>query len=484
MRQGRLVWGVTGFVECVTLQINERLKTLKTLFVRFRNAFFAPQLDFRVRLFHVLAIGGTVISLLIGLLGFVTNSGFVNITFNLAAAALSYSMLTYTRRTGRYQACYLITIIVIFMGLFPVLFFSGRGYHSNMPTFFVFAVAFTVFMLEGKRAVIFSLAELVLYAAICLIAYYYPQTVNAFAAEREVLIDTIIGFTTVSAVLGVCMLLHFRLYNEQQKKLDEQNAVLSQTSRAKTEFLANASHEMRTPLTIISVNVQTAIEIMEDMGVAEKEPEPSAEAAGRGSPPVPSAEAAGRGSPREAGKLLQTAQDEIMRLARMVGGMLTLASISEGAEKGIVEFTALLSSSAEMLRLSLQKQGSTLTAGIETGLRVFGNADLLAQAVTNLIQNAGKYTANGTITLSAKTFNRIITVTVSDTGSGIPSELLPRVFERSVSGDGGTGYGLYLCKAIVESHGGRIWIKSGRGSGTTVYFSLPVYEGQFGGLKE
>jgi signal transduction histidine kinase len=322
---------------------------------------------------------------------------------------------------------------------------------------------------------IFSLAELVLYVAICLIAYYYPQTVNAFAGEREVLIDTIIGFTTVSAVLGVCMLLHFRLYNEQQKKLDEQNAVLAQTNRAKTEFLANASHEMRTPLTIISVNVQTAIEIMEDMGVVEKEPESSTEAVGRG-------------SPLEAGKLLRTAQDEIMRLARMVGGMLTLASMSEGSEKGIVEFTALLSSSAEMLRLNLQKRGNTLAAGIETGLRVFGNADLLAQVVTNLLQNAGKHTENGTITLSAKTFERTITVTVSDTGSGIPEELLPRVFERSVSGDSGTGYGLYLCKAIVESHGGRIWIESGRGSGTArrgtaVYFSLPVYEGQFGDSK-
>jgi signal transduction histidine kinase len=437
---------------------------VKKLLIRFRNAFFAPQLDLRVRLFHVLAIGGTITSLLMGLFGFVGSSGFVNITFNLAAAALSYSMLIYTRRTGRYQACYLITIIVIFMGLFPVLFFWGRGggYHSGMPAFFVFAVAFTVFMLEGKRAVIFSLAELVLYTAICLIAYNYPQTVNAFAAEREVLIAIIIGFTTVSVVLGLCMLLHFRLYNEQQKKLDEQNAVLAQTSRAKTEFLANASHEMRTPLTIISVNVQTAIEIMEDMGVAEKESGPSA----------------------EAGKLLQTAQDEIMRLARMVGGMLTLASISEGSEKEIVEFTALLSSSAEMLRLSLQKRRNTLAVDIETGLRVFGNADLLAPVMTNLLQNAGKYTENGTITLSAKTFERTITVTVGDTGTGIPAELLPRVFERSVSGDRSTGYGLYLCKAIVESHGGRIWIESGRGSGTAVHFSLPDYEGQFGGSKE
>jgi signal transduction histidine kinase len=215
---------------------------------------------------------------------------------------------------------------------------------------------------------------------------------------------------------------------------------------------------MRTPLTIISVNVQTAIEIMEDMGVAEKEP--------------------------EAGKLLQTAQDEIMRLARMVGGMLTLTSLSEGSEKGIVDLTALLSSSAEMLRLSLQQRGNTLATNIGTGLRVFGSADLLAQVVTNLLQNAGKHTANGTITLSAEKIGTIITVTVSDTGSGIPAELLPRVFERSVSGDGGTGFGLYLCKTIVESHGGRVWIESEHGRSTAVHCSLPHYEGQFGDPKE
>jgi len=209
--------------------------------------------------------------------------------------------------------------------------------------------------------------------------------------------------------------------------------------------------------------VQTAMEMLEDIGVTEKEP--------------------------EANKLLQTAQSEIMRLARMVSGMLTLAAMSESSGKEIVDFTALLTSGAEMLRLSLLKRGNTLVPVVAEGLRVFGSADLLAQVVTNLLQNAGKHTANGTITLCAQAAVGTITVTVSDTGSGIPEELLSRVFERGVSGGGGTGFGLYFCKTVVESHGGRIWIESellsaGQLGGTAVHFSLPVYEGQFEEAKE
>ena len=130
-----------------------------------------------------------------------------------------------------------------------------------------------------------------------------------------------------------------------------------------------------------------------------------------------------------------------------------------------------------MLRLSLQKNGNTLNTSIEPSLSVFGSADLLAQVLTNILQNAGQHTGNGTIALSAKKTSRTITVTVSDTGTGISGEMLPNVFERGVS-DGGTGFGLYLCKTVLESHGGSIWIESRQGNGTAVYFSLPVYEGQ------
>lgn len=423
------------------------------LFLKHIKIYLSPNLDFRVRLFNVLAIGGTVISLLMAVLSGI-NGMISNVIVNILVAALSFTLLTVSQRTGRYQLCYMITIVAIFIFFFPVLFFDAGGYHSGMPSFFIFAVVFTIFMLEGKKAVIFSIIETTLYIIICIIAYLYPQTVRFFEAEQDILTDIIVAFTAVSAVLGVCMFMHFKLYNEQQRKLDEQNSILAQSNRAKTEFLSNTSHEMRTPLTVISVNVQTVAAILEDMVDIVKDP--------------------------EAIELLHTTQSEIMRLSRMVGGMLTLASMSENVDRRELDLSSLLQCGSEILRLNLGKRGNTLETHIETNLSVFGNADLLAQALQNILQNAGAYTENGKISLKAKRTGGEIDVIVRDTGTGISPELLPHVFERGVS-TGGTGFGLYLCKNVVEAHGGRIRIESEQDTGTMVHFTLPVYEGQYGG---
>ena len=424
---------------------------------KFLNKFFSSQLDLRIRLFHVLAMGGALISLSMSVMAIANNGDFINFIVNLGIAALSFALLTYSQRTGRYQICYLITIIGIFICLFPVLFFTSGGYHSGMPSFFVFAVVFTIFMLEGKKAIFFSAFEILFYVCLCFAAYLRPEWVKLFENEQDLFIDIIISIVTISAVLGVCLYLHFRLYNAQQKKLDEQNIVLAQANRAKTEFLANASHEMRTPLTVTSVNIQVVMKILENMGDNLSDP--------------------------EARELLKSAQSEIMRLSRMVGGMLTLASMSEVTDRQKLDFSALLQSSVEMLRLTLAERGNALETSIEKELTVFGNADLLAQVLSNILQNTRAHTENGVVTVSAKRKHGEISVTVRDTGTGIAPELLPRVFERGIS-TGGTGFGLFLCKTVVESHGGRIWIESEPGKGTTVFYTLPVYEGQYGSGKK
>ncbi len=418
----------------------------------FIRAYFNSTLDLRVRLFHVLAMGGAFISFLVAVLGVLNNSGIANILLSLVCTILSFILLKYSRYSGRYQVCYIVTIAVIFIVLFPIFFFTAGGYHSGMPSFFVFAVVFTIFMIEGHKAVLLSVVELLIYILICFVAYLHPDTVQAFSNESEVLTDIIFGFTAVSIILGICMFLHFRLYNEQQRKLNVQNEILTQSNQAKSEFLSNTSHEMRTPLTVISVNVQTVTEILEELAVKDE----------------------------EAGELLKNAQDEIMRLARMVGGMLMLASMSENSYRRKMDLSSLLLSGVEMLRLNLRKRGNVIETDIEKNLQVFGNADLLAQVLSNLLQNAGAHMENGIATVSAKMEGGVITVSVRDTGTGISPELLPHVFKRGVS-SGGTGFGLHLCKTVIESHGGKIWIESEPGSGTVVFCTLPVYEGQFGG---
>ena len=244
------------------------------------------------------------------------------------------------------------------------------------------------------------------------------------------------------------------LYRAQQWRVDEQNAVLAQVNRSKTQFLANTSHEMRTPLTVISVDVQTVMGLLKRMdGVTD-----DAEAQG----------------------LLRDAQAEIMRLSRMVHGMLSLNALADSAGKDKIDFSAMLGNTVEMMRLLLSKQDSQMVTESPGELSVFGSTDLLSQVIINLLQNAATHTSSGVIELQAAEHGGEIKVTVSDNGSGISPALLPHVFERGVS-DGGTGFGLFLCKTVVESHGGRIQIESREGDGTTVAFTLPVYQGQFGG---
>ena len=237
----------------------------------------------------------------------------------------------------------------------------------------------------------------------------------------------------------------------REETLTEHTEFLDRLNQAKTEFFANASHEMRAPLTIVSVNMQTVKNIIEDTGTANENPETI--------------------------KLLKNAQGEIMRLSRLVDGMLTLASINIDTDKSKLNFSELLGSIVEMHRIQALQRGIILNMEIEDSLIVFADADLLSQAVVNLIQNAIKHTKNGFVTITANQNDGIITTTVRDSGQGISPEMLPHVFERGVT-DGGTGFGLHICKNVVESHGGEIGIESEPGKGTVAHFTLPVYEGQ------
>ena len=221
-------------------------------FLRFiSDKFLAKQLDFRVRLFNVLAMAGMTIGITMAVAGLFTKIGFWNILVNLISAAFAFCLLYYSYRSGKYQQCYMFTTIIIFLILFPVLFFISGGYHSGMPSFFVFAVLFTAFMLEGRKMIVMASIEMLVYIGICLAAYAYPQSVRFFQTEQELLTDIIIGFSSVSLALGVTLSIHFGMYNKQQRELEAAREEALRLSKAKGNFLANMSHEIRTPINVM-----------------------------------------------------------------------------------------------------------------------------------------------------------------------------------------------------------------------------------------
>ena len=135
----------------------------------------------------------------------------------------------------------------------------------------------------------------------------------------------------------------------------------------------------------------------------------------------------------------------------------------------------------ERLRAQADRAGLRFETRVDPNLpQASADRDRVEQVLLNLLYNAIKFTPpGGQVSVNAKTQGDYLIVSVSDTGVGIPTDDLPRVFERFYKADraragGGTGLGLAIAKHIIEAHHGRIWVDSVEGKGSTFSFSLPL----------
>jgi signal transduction histidine kinase len=253
-------------------------------------------------------------------------------------------------------------------------------------------------------------------------------------------------------VLVQCIVLSqgYAAAKSEAEELAERNEFLDGLSRLKTEYLANISHEMKTPLTVISVHVQQANELFESGG---QDPDTL--------------------TIRHS---LTRAQEEIMRVARMTENALRLSVMQESRQRmKPLDIAALLSNTAETYRLMLEMRGNRLAVNIAEGLPyVYGDADLLVQVTANLLSNANAHAKGGEITLTALPENKFVKITIADNGLGISPEFQPHIFDRGTTDTGSTGFGLSICREIITSHKGTIGIESKPGKGTVVSFSIPL----------
>ena len=230
---------------------------------------------------------------------------------------------------------------------------------------------------------------------------------------------------------------------------------LRRLERVRQDFVANVSHEFKTPLTAIQGFTETLL------GGALDDPKNNV-------------------------RFLHIIRNHAVRLARLTDDLLKLARIEAG--KMEVEFFSvglmeLIEGCAETALMKANKKQITLDIEIPPGLPpVRGDAELLKDVLQNLLDNAIQYTPNGgRIRVTAEAGPRDATVTVADTGIGIPLADQERIFERFYRVDaarsreaGGTGLGLSIAKHIMEAHGGRLWVDSEVGKGSRFCFSIPL----------
>ncbi|MBI5300821.1 MAG: HAMP domain-containing protein [Chloroflexi bacterium] len=238
-------------------------------------------------------------------------------------------------------------------------------------------------------------------------------------------------------------------FNEMLTRIEE-------LFRVQQRFVADVSHELRSPLTAIRGNLDLLKRgAMED--------------------------------PDERQTALDAMESESARMQRLVQDLLLLAQADAGVKvrKDVVELDTLLLDVYGQARLT--QSGVKVSLGNEDQAQVLGDADRLKQLLLNLVDNAIKYTpSGGEVKLSLERDSDWVRVAIADTGVGIPAQDVSRIFDRfyrvdkarsrdpSARSGGGTGLGLAICKWIAEVHGGRIEVQSEVGKGSTFTVWLPV----------
>jgi two-component system phosphate regulon sensor histidine kinase PhoR len=236
---------------------------------------------------------------------------------------------------------------------------------------------------------------------------------------------------------------------------------LRRLQRIRTEFIDNLSHELRTPLTTVSLLAETLSREADAPDVV---------------------------LPPKMRDRIGKIEVETGHLVQMVNELLDLSRIESGGELALVDgldMGGLAAQSAERLRLFADRQGVALRVEVPNGLpAVRGDAARLGQVVVNLVHNAVKFSPDGgEIVVQVRPDNAEIVTSVQDHGVGIARDAQERVFERFYKVDrarlraeagGGTGLGLAIARHVVEQHGGRIWVDSAEGSGSTFSFALPI----------
>jgi two-component system phosphate regulon sensor histidine kinase PhoR len=230
---------------------------------------------------------------------------------------------------------------------------------------------------------------------------------------------------------------------------------LRRLERVRQDFVANVSHEFKTPLTAIQGFAETLLG-----GALEDE--------------------------NNNRRFLEIIRDQSIRLAQLTDDLLRLARIEAGKlelDFRPVQLAALLESLADTYTMRAARKQLSLTIDCSPDLPdVLGDASLLREVLQNLLDNAMQYTPpGGSIGVSAVQRDDQAVFTVSDTGVGIPLAAQERIFERFYRVDaarsrevGGTGLGLSISKHIVESHGGKIWVESDVSLGSRFHFSIPL----------
>ena len=244
-----------------------------------------------------------------------------------------------------------------------------------------------------------------------------------------------------------------------------------EVDQVKTDFISTVSHELRTPLTSILGFAKIVSKKLEDTIFPKVQ--------------VKAEDAKTQRAIRQVAQNINIMVSEGERLTKLINDVLDIAKMEAGRVDWNMQYVSvheLIERAASATFALFEQKRLELIVDVKEDLpKILGDRDRLLQVVINLISNAIKFTEEGSVTCKASCTDNELTVSVIDTGMGIPEVDQPKIFEKFkqvgnplTDKPKGTGLGLSICQQIVKHHGGRIWVESDLGQGSTFSFTLPI----------
>ena len=442
----------------------------------FMKTFFDESLSIRGRTFYLIAITGISAELisatLVAIIAHVSNESIVPAIIDLMFAATAFGILIFARKTEKYKLCGWIAVIGYFIIAFPVRFFFHGGYRGGGIIAFLMALYFTTLLLEKRARKVILVTQFFVYAICIAVSFYFPDLVVGRYNDFRNFLDTVMSFVVFGSVLIVASLLRYKMIMDQQRRIEEQrkelearNETLAQYDQMKSEFLAQVAHELNTPLAVIAASSEDTMDILSDLG-------------------------GGNGD----GENDITRHNHIME--EIIENQMVITNRVKLINSVLLELMDTVA--IESGRLPLEREHVSMKEFLETiGKSQFGKIDAnnnqikydlpkdlpavmidkrwMEQVIVNLLSNATKHTVNGAITLKLEQKERWQVVSVIDTGVGMSGDMAKEAVKQYVSSKPDYwrhGIGLHIVRKIVVAHGGIMEIRSEKGKGTTVSFTV------------
>ncbi len=425
-------------------------------------------LDLQERLFRLIVlIGfcGLVIKLITGIIAGEDSRNMIP----FAVALIILACITwFTLRSQRIQlGAVVISAILIYIVL-PFSFLTAGGIYGGAPIWFLFGFVFVSLVITGKAKYILLISGYFLFLFCYYIAYFHPELVVQHTLDMAY-VDSAVTLTIVSVLTCSMILFQNAIYRSENAIAQKQNQEIEELNRSQSRFFSSMSHEIRTPInTIIGLNEMILRETVSDEVAADAR------------------------SIQGASKMLLALINDILDMSKIESGKMDIVPVT-------YEVGAMLSDIVNMIWVRAREKGLAFHIDVDQTMpaKLYGDEVRVKQILINVLNNAVKYTSEGSVSLSiqckrTESDSAEITYSVADTGMGIKKESIPYLFKAFKRVDEaenryieGTGLGLSIVKQLVDLMGGDIAVNSVYKKGSTFVITLPqkiVDEAEIGEL--